>query len=325
MSRRYLVCVGIAIILLAALLFFNTMRHSEALTVSVTTTVEPEVTPSAVPTLIPAPSASLEKEAESAQVSVYQYDSDSLRVSVLYTHVLSSETYLTSIWMQDPGKQIRKATSTFHENLGTAPELAALLPEAKVIINGSGYVSPIYPEIPDNYPGTSADYYYTALGSVTVTDGTVLWCLSGVPYYGLTLQADGLHLHVGDDPDAVLAAAPSQTWSFYELCPMIQDGKIILDTSWAFARRKAIRTIISLLPDGTYLLLSTESMTLVDAAQYLQDTYHPVWTYDLDGGPSSALFVHSDAANAPHLVFGARQPIVDVMGFYDLEDLPPAP
>lgn len=53
------------------------------------------------------------------------------------------------------------------------------------------YVSPVFPSIPDDYPGDSPDYYFTPLGSLTITDGQVFRNLEGVAYYGLTLEADG--------------------------------------------------------------------------------------------------------------------------------------
>ena len=252
---------------------------------------------------------------------VWETDSASLRITVENCTIGTSSGYLTTIWMQDPAKQICKASSRFHLELNTAKDLADRLPGAALVINGSGYVSPTYPDIPGNYPGTSENYYYTPLGSVTVTGGTVYRCLPGVPYYGLTLQKDGLHLHNGDDPEEVLALSPIQTWSFYELCPMIMDGRIILDETWAFAGRSAARTIISRLPSGEYQILTMEKLKLTDAVHVLHETYHPDWTYDLDGGPSSALFVRDEESGQMRLLFGARQRIVDVMGFKELEEV----
>ena len=118
--------------------------------------------------------------------------------------------------------------------------MAAKIPDATLFINGSGYVSPTFPEIPSNYPGSSPDYYYTPLGSVTVTDGRLFRRLTGVPYYGLSLTRDGLHMHVGDDPADVLAANPTQTWSFYIECPVIRDHQSILDPNWRFTTAPAM-------------------------------------------------------------------------------------
>lgn len=105
----------------------------------------------------------------------------------------------------------------------------------------------------------SEDYYFTALGSLVITNGEVLRCLPGVPYYGLTLEADGLHLYVGADNDAVLANAPTQTWSFYVECPLILDHTSILDREWDFANRRAIRTCIAKMDANNYVILTATS------------------------------------------------------------------
>jgi len=123
--------------------------------------------------------------------------------------------------------------------------MADTIPGAALVINGSGYVSPEFPDIPDNYPGESKDYFYTPLGSVTVTDGEVLRNLEGVPYYGLALTEDGLQMYTGTDNEEVLAEEPAQTWSFYTTCPMLRDNVDLLPSSWAFADRRASRTITS--------------------------------------------------------------------------------
>ena len=105
------------------------------------------------------------------------------------------------------------------------------------MINGSGYVSPVYPWIPENYPGESKDYYYTPLGSLTITHGEVFRNLEGVPYYGLTLEEDGLHMYVNAENGTVLARNPTETWSFYIECPMLLDNEDILPEEWDFAAR----------------------------------------------------------------------------------------
>ena len=64
-------------------------------------------------------------------------------------------------------------------------------------------------------------------------------------YYGLTLEADGLHLYNGVENARVLAANPMQTWSFYTRCPLVMDHESILDTTWSFAQARAMRTVIA--------------------------------------------------------------------------------
>ena len=250
------------------------------------------------------------------------YESDSLKYTIDVYLVNGTKCYLSRVWMQDPGKQIRKSTAQWRKALGKAEDLAKKIKGAALVVNGSGYVTKVYPEIPDNYPGVSEDYFYTPLGSLTITDGEIFRNLEGVPYYGLTLEADGLHMYVGEDNETVLSHNPTQTWSFYEGCPLILDGKSILNENWDFAQRRAIRTIIAKLDDHTYLLLtatSSHGFSLIEAVDYLIGEYAPEWAYNLDGGPSSALLRRKQGKKTLKLIYGAGQKIVDMMGFVELE------
>lgn len=256
---------------------------------------------------------------------VRSYDSPTLIYTVESTKVQTTTCYISKIWMQEPGRQITKTTAQWRKHLALPLEMAKKTPDAALVINGSGYVSPKYPEIPDNYPGGSADYYYTPLGSVTVTDGEVFRCLDGVPYYGLTLEADGLHMYVGEDPQTVLASQPQQTWSFYERCPLILDHQSILDTEWPFANRRAIRTIIAKMDDNNYVILTATSihgLTLVDAVDFLMAAFDPVWAYDLDGGPSSALICRKPGKKTFKVIYGGKSKDADVMAFRELPETP---
>lgn len=250
-----------------------------------------------------------------------EYESDTLRYQMLHCRVNGVPCYVTTVWMADPGRQIRKAISPWHQDLASAEGLAAKIEGAALVINGSGYVSPRYPAIPDNYPGTSADYYYTPLGSLTVVDGQVYRNLTGVPYYGLTLEQDGLHMYTGEDNEAVLARNPIQTWSFYEGCPMSRNGEDLLDHTWRFAENPYKRTILAKLPaENTYLILTVTAeagISLTDANTFLNGEFRPEWIYDLDGGPSTALLRRLHGKKALLLICGAEQRIVDVMGFVE--------
>ena len=249
------------------------------------------------------------------------YDSETLKYTLSSCKVNGTVCYITKLWVKDPARQIKKAISPWHKALAKAEELAKKISGAALVINGSGYVSPTYPEIPDNYPGTSADYYYTPLGSLTVVDGEVLRNLENVPFYGIALEEDGLHMYHGADNEEVLKKSPIQTWSFYEGCPMAENGVDLLDHEWAFAKRRAIRTIIcKLCEENTYLILtatSSHGLTLIEANDFLMREFSPAWVYDLDGGPSSALFRRLPGKKTLKLIYGAGQKIVDVMGFVE--------
>ncbi len=251
------------------------------------------------------------------------YESDTLKYAIEDVLIDETRVYLTRIWMENPGKQIRKVISQWHRHLAKSEDLAAKIPEAALAINGSGYVSPRYPEIPENYPGSSEDYYFTPLGSLTVLDGEILRNLDGVPYTGLTLQSDGLHMHVAEDNEEVLAGTPTQTWSFYEQCPLILDGESILDREWTFARRKAIRTIVAKLDEHNYVILTVTSrhgLSLLTCTDFLLGEFSPEWAFNLDGGPSSALIRRKYGKKKQALVYGSGQSVVDVMAFTELPE-----
>lgn len=257
-------------------------------------------------------------KAEVQGTPVAEHVSDTLRWRIEEIQVEEVGCYLTWIWMAEPGNQIGKATADWRENILPADVLAQRAPQASLLINGSGYVTRTYSWIPENYPGTSEDYYFTPLGSLTVTDGEVYRCLSGVPYYGLTLGRDGLRLHVNDDPAGVLAEAPTQTWSFYVECPIIEDHRSILDPDWAFTHVRAMRTIICRMDAHNYLILTVTrqkgGLTMQQCVDFLLNAFSPEWAYNLDGGPSAAL-MYRDEQDKLVTVWAPGQKNVDIMTF----------
>ena len=101
------------------------------------------------------------------------WESPTLSYTMDLYEVRGERCHLLRIRLEDPARQIVKAQSEYHDALAESADLARALPEARIVINGSGYVSPVYPWIPDHYPGDSEDYHYTPLGSITVTDGQI--------------------------------------------------------------------------------------------------------------------------------------------------------
>ena len=258
---------------------------------------------------------------ETQGTTVAEHQSETLWWRIEQTTVDDVTVYLTKICMADPGRQIGKTTADWEANVQDTLQLAAKAPEASLLINASGYVTSRYPEIPDNYPGESEDYYNTPLGSVTVTDGVVFRCLEGVPYYGLTLNEDGLRLHTGEDPLAVLSQQPTQTYSFYVECPVIAEYESILDPDWTFTSRRAMRNIICKMDGQNYLIMTVTNrkqrgLTMQQCVDYLLESFRPQWAYNLDGGPSAAL-MYRDEAGALHIVWRNSQENVDIMTFTD--------
>lgn len=261
-----------------------------------------------------------EVEADTVGKIIRTYDSPTLKYTMEKFVMEGEICYLSRIWVQDPAAQIRKATSEWKKNLKYPDRMAATVPGAVLAINGSGFVSPQYPEIPDNYPGESRDYYYTPLGSLTVTDGELFRNLDGVPYYGLALDADGLQMYVNADNETVLATQPSQTWSFYTECPMMIGNEDILPAEWDFADRKANRTIIGRVDRNHYLILSAtrergKGITLRRAVEFFRENFRTEWVYNLDGGQSSMLMSKLRGNKKMRLLTVRDARVVDVMVF----------
>ncbi|MBQ9210945.1 MAG: phosphodiester glycosidase family protein [Clostridia bacterium] len=251
-----------------------------------------------------------------------EYDSETLKYKIETFLVQGVRCYLTKVWVQDPARQIRKATSDWKKNIQLPKNMAAKIPGAALAINGSGYWNPTYRDVPGDYPGEVSDYYYTPWGSLTVTDGEVYRQLD-LPYYGLTLEADGLHMYTGQAPAEVLAANPSQTWSFRNYCPMWQDGQDLLPADWSFAAAKARRTVIGRVDRNNYLLLNVTNegragLTLHEVNDFFQEYFQVEWLYDLDGGPSSALLARKQGAKKLNAIMGGAAKDIDIMAFVEL-------
>ena len=257
---------------------------------------------------------------------ITQYDSETLKYTVGKLLIEGASCYLCKVWVQDPYRQIGKETAPWEKGLELPVTMTERHPEAALAVNGSGYVSPTFPWIPENYPGTNPDYYYTPLGSLTVTDGEVFRNLEGVPFYGLTLEKEGLQMNVTADNEEVLARKPLQTWSFYIECPMIRDHEDILPEEWDFADRRAMRTVIARTDRNNYLLLTVSNtgragLSLREVNTFLLDTFDRIeWAYDLDGGPSSALIYRKKGMKKFHTVWGGKSKDTDILFFRELPE-----
>ena len=121
----------------------------------------------------------------------------------------------------------------------------------------------------------------------------------------------------------MMAQQPTQTWSFYEGCPMINDHVSILDREWSFAIRHAARTIIAKVDANNYVLITATSsvgLTVVDATDFLMKEFDPEWAYDLDGGPSSALLCRNVGKKTLKVLYGGKSKDADVMGFVEYSE-----
>ena len=250
------------------------------------------------------------------------YDSPTLKYTVDKFLLDRELAYLTRIWVKEPGRQIRKATSVWQKNVKKPEAIAKKIEGVALAVNGSGFVSPLYPWIPEDYPGKSKDYYYTPLGSITVTDGEVLRNLEGVAYYGLTLDEDGLQMYVDADNGDVLATNPVQTWSFYVGCPTLLNNEDILPAEWEFADHQASRTMIGRIDRNNYVILTVtkergKGISLRRGAAFFQEHLNTEWVYNLDGGNSIALLSRKRGKKKLVTIALGGASIVDVMGFIE--------
>ena len=250
------------------------------------------------------------------------YDSPTLKYTVDKFLLDRELAYITRIWVKEPGRQIRKATSAWQKNVKKPETIAKKIEGVALAVNGSGFVSPLYPWIPEDYPGKGKDYYYTPLGSVTVTDGEVLRNLEGVAYYGLTLDEGGLQMYVDADNGEVLATNPVQTWSFYVGCPTLRNNEDILPADWEFADHHASRTMIGRIDRNNYVILTVtkergKGISLRRGAAFFQEHFNTEWVYNLDGGNSIALLSRKRGKKKLVTIALGGASIVDVMGFIE--------
>ena len=259
-------------------------------------------------------------EAGSIGKVVHTYDSETLKYTIERFGLTRELCYLTRVWVEEPARQIRKITSNWKKDLKAPHVLARSLKGSALAVNGSGYVSPRFPEIPDDYPGESADYYFTPLGSLTVTDGQLLRNLEDVTYNGLTLDEDGIHMVIDADNETVLASQPVQTWAFYPQCTVMLDNVELLPEEWNFAEMRAARNLIARIDKHTYVFLTASSkraggISLYTAAAFFRDHFQAEWVYNLDGGTSTALVYRlKDKKNYHYQVEGGAK-VVDIMAF----------
>ena len=208
------------------------------------------------------------------------YDSPTLKYTVDKFLLDREIAYLTRVWVQDPVRQIRKATSSWKQNVKQPEKLIAKIDGASLAINGSGFIS----------------------------------------HYGLTLDEDGLQMYVNADNEEVLATNPVQTWSFYVGCPTLRNNEDILPAEWEFADQHASRTMIGRIDRNNYVILTVtqergKGISLRRGAAFYQEHFNTEWVYNLDGGKSIALLSRKRDKKRPISVVWGGASIVDIMGF----------
>ena len=254
------------------------------------------------------------------------YESRTLDFSVERFSHDGARCYMTRIWVQDEAGQIKKGMSRWGKQLQYPGDMAKRLkPLPMVAINGSGFISPVYPDIPENYPGKNRDYFYTSWGSLVVTGGEVLRNLEGVPFYGVTLEEDGLHMYAGADNEEVLTKNLIHTWSFYDGCVLVDGDTSPVDETWKFAQERNLRTILGKTEDGNVFILTVtektnKGLSLIACADFLLEQVRPLWAFNLDGGPSSTLLIRPQPGKVMKTVSGNGVRTMDILGFCEGEE-----
>ena len=259
-----------------------------------------------------------------AQRKYDSYTSDTLIYTIETFNMSGTKCVLTKIWVKDPARQIRKANAPWKKDLADPKLLTAQVPGAVLSTNASGYITRIYPDIPETYPGVPSDYYYTTLGSLVITDGEILRELEGVPFYGLALSENGISLYRGADNALVLATEPRQTWAFFEPCAMQVNGEDLLPEEgiWPMAKEKHARTILARVNRNNYLMLhvpygkALRGLSLYQVNAFFSAHFQTEWVYNLDGGYSTALIYKPQTKNArlERLVPNVQQ-VADILCF----------
>ena len=73
---------------------------------------------------------------------VRSYESEDLCFTIHRLMIKKRTTcYVTTIWMKEPGRQVKKAAAEWGKSLAAPSKLAKKVPEAAVVINGSGYIN----------------------------------------------------------------------------------------------------------------------------------------------------------------------------------------
>ena len=257
------------------------------------------------------------------RVSV-RYESETLIYTIESFTLDSIPVLLTKIWVRDPLRQIRKANAPWGESLAQPLALAKQVPGAVLATNASGYITRAYPDLPESYPGSPEDYYFTTLGSLVITDGEVLRNLEGVPFYGLALTEDGITLCRGAANGDVLSSGPRQTWAFFEPCAMQVAGEDTLpeEGTWPMAREQHPRAVLARINRNNYLMLHVPNredswgMSLYRINRFFSAHFSAEWVYNLDGGYSAALIYKGQEKNARLVRLAPnRQPVADILCF----------
>ena len=101
---------------------------------------------------------------------------------------------------------------------------------------------------------------------------------------------------------------------------MQRNGENLLPEEWKFAQTRAIRTVIGRADRNNYLILTVTNegdrgLDLYDVNSFFTKWFDLEWVYNLDGGPSSALYARRKGARRLVRIMGGNARDVDIMAF----------
>ena len=261
---------------------------------------------------------------------IASYESETVSYLIESFNMEGTKCILTRVWVQDPARQFRKANAEWGAGLANVKDLGRKVKGAVLVTNASGYITKGYPDVPANYPGSPSDYYNTTLGSLVITDGEILRELEGVPFCGLALSEEGISMYRGADNSFVLATNPTQTWAFFEVCAMQENGTdllpeekdLVTDKDKELVKMKHARTVLARINRNNYVFLhipygtAYRGMNLYRINEFFFEHFDAEWVYNLDGGYSSSLYYCNQPQKknaALTLVVPHTQKVADVL------------
>jgi len=247
------------------------------------------------------------------------YESETLQVYIYETTYNGARIFAAQVWIRDPGRQIRKASALWGEALLAATQMSA--EGAVFLVNGSGYMSPDYPNNDETY-GDIEENHYTSLGSFVITDGEIFRDL-GSGFTGISASAGGLLAYENADSAEV---AGDNTWAFLRNCLIVKDGTVRVPEPQepAYDHEKRVqdasrpRTVVCRIDANNYVFIivmaqeECTGLTLHETAAFCVSYVPDIdWAFNLDGGGSTCMILQGS------ILAGTPRPIFDILYLTD--------
>ncbi len=242
-----------------------------------------------------------------------EHSSETIRVTIEKTRENGCRILVAKIWLQEPERQIRKATADWRVKL-RYPSRMPDTDDAVILINASGFLSPDFPSTIEAY-GRPRENHYTSLGSLVRTGGEVFRDIP-IPFTGIALGENGLEMY-HEVPNADVIG--DNTWAFLDNCCIVKDGELAIGEPKTPHEKKvqtfsAARTVIAKIDANNYVIICVEGnedkkgFTFKRMGEFVME-FQPEWAFNLDGGSSIAMVFQGE------VVLGDNRKVFDVMYF----------